>query len=169
LAGPTLQSARPARWRVELSETTHELRAGTSEHSSATRFFWCFLSIHVVVWTVAPLWLQPNRPLDMIEMLYWGQYGQWGYYKHPPLPAWIAHWIEQISLGTVWPLYLAAQLMVATSFWAAWKLAKEFLAPWPAVCASLLLETSIHYNLATTELNNSIVEQPMWALSVLFL
>jgi 4-amino-4-deoxy-L-arabinose transferase-like glycosyltransferase len=160
---------RPAPWRAKHFHDSLGLSSAGASQSKAARFFWTFLALHILVWTVAPIFAQPNRPLDMIEMLFWGRYWQFGYYKHPPLPAWIVASIEQLSLGAIWPFYLAAQLIVATSFWSAWRLAKEFLPAWPAVCASLLMETSIHYNLATTDLNNSIVEQPLWALSVLLL
>lgn len=169
MAGHALELTRRAPWRTRSIHDSLGLESATASDSTAARLFWMFLSLHVLVWTVAPLFAQPNRPLDMIEMLYWGRYWQLGYYKHPPLPAWITASIEQFSLGAIWPFYLAAQLIVATSFWSAWRLAKQFLPAWPALCASLLLETSIHYNLATTDLNNSIIEQPLWALSVLFL
>ena len=78
---------------------------------------------------------QPNRPFDLVEMLYWGRAWQWGYWKHPPLPAWIAQSVYQISGSAIWPTYLAGQLAMAVMFWAVWKLSREFLRPWPAVCA----------------------------------
>ncbi len=170
-------SASDAAIRIPSMRAHHEptLLDGTgapgvlSAGDVTARIFWAFIGVHVILWTVMPAMTHPNRPLDMVEMLYWGHGWQWGYYKHPPLPAWIAAAIFEISAGAVWPLYLVAQLAVATSFWAAWKLAQEFLKPWPALCASLLLETCSYYNLATADINNSIILQPCWALSVLFL
>jgi len=133
------------------------------------RLFWGFVAMHVVLWTLIAACTQPNQPLDMVEMLYWGRGWQWGYYKHPPLPAWIAAGVFQISAGHAWPLYLFTQLCVATTFYAAWKLAREFLAPWPALCASLLLDACANYNLITADLNHSLVLQPLWAVGVLCL
>jgi 4-amino-4-deoxy-L-arabinose transferase-like glycosyltransferase len=133
------------------------------------RIFWAFIALHILVWTVIPVLTEPNCPLDMVEMLYWGRGWQLGYYKHPPLPAWIAESLFQISWGATWPLFCAAQMGVATSFWAAWKLAKEYLAPWPALCASLLLEACVNYNVMSADLNNTIISQPFWALSALML
>ncbi|MBI3836690.1 MAG: glycosyltransferase family 39 protein [Planctomycetia bacterium] len=133
------------------------------------RIFWMFVGWHVVLWTAVQALTAPNRPLDMVEMLYWGHHWQWGYHKHPPLPAWIAEAVFQLSAGLVWPLYLVAPLAVAVSFWAAWTLAKEFLKPWPALCASTLLEACAYYNYTTADLNHTIVLQPLWALSGLCL
>ena len=58
---------------------------------------------------------------------------------------------------------------MAASFWAAWRLGRELLRPWPALCAATLLEACSYYNFMTTDLNNSIVLQPLWALASLSL
>ena len=50
--------------------------------------------------------------------------------------------LTELSLAGYRPFYLTAQLIVATSFWAAWRLAREYVSAWPAVCASLLLENN---------------------------
>ena len=147
--------------------STDPLRTTTTDPTR--RVFWLFVALHVLVWTVVPALTQPNRPLDMVEMLFWGQAWQWGYSKHPPLPAWIAQGVFELTAGAAWPLYLVAQLGVATSLWAAWKLAREYLRPWPALCAALLLEACSYYNFMTTDLNNAIVLVPLWALACLFL
>ena len=54
------------------------------------RLFWLLMAGHFFVWVAVCLLTQPNMPLDMVEMLYWGQQWQLGYHKHPPLPAWLA-------------------------------------------------------------------------------
>jgi hypothetical protein len=64
-------------------------------------------------------------------------------------------------------LYFVAQTAMAATFWAAWKLAKEFLKPWPALCAAALLEACSYYNFMSADLNNAIVLQPLWALATL--
>jgi hypothetical protein len=170
MASKMLDFVQPALCsREELDASVIGGQWASSPRAVTERIFWLFIVAHVVVWTALPVWTQPNRPLDMVEMLFWGHGWQWGYHKHPPLPAWIAESVFQLSAGAMWTLYLTAQLGVATSFWAAWKLAQEFLAPWPALCASLLLEASVNYNLMSADVNNSIILQPLWALAALFL
>jgi hypothetical protein len=161
----TVATSSPA---GRLAGRTAALSQSRGETHLAVRLFWTWIALHAIAWTLLATWTQPNRPLDQVEMLYWGQNWQWGYYKHPPLPAWIAAAIFEWSSGAAWPLYLVGQLMIVTSFWAAWRIAREVAGPWAALAAAMLLECSSYYNLTTGDLNNSIVLQPLWALSVWF-
>ncbi len=143
--------------------------APLSQGDPTRRLFWAFATLHVLVWTVVPTLTHPNRPLDMVEMLFWGRNWQLGYAKHPPLPAWLAQATFVVAGGKAWTQYLVAQLGVAASFWAAWRLGRELVGPWPALCAATLLEACSYYNVMTNDLNNSIVLVPLWALATLFL
>ena len=149
------------------------LRTADHQKSSAVDrtvdLFWLFVTGHLLLWTLLPTFIQPNIPLDTLEMLYWGHEWQLGYYKHPPLPGWLAEFFCVVLGRAAWPTYLAAQLCVVSCFWAAWRLARDFLKPWHALCAAMLLEASYYYNYVTPELNNNIVARTFWALSVLFL
>ena len=83
--------------------------------------FWLFAAIHLVVWTLIPLWIQPNPPLDTVEVVAWGHEWRLGYPKHPPLVAWLAEAARSIGgVSGVWPIYLLGQLCVVTAFWAVW-------------------------------------------------
>jgi hypothetical protein len=33
----------------------------------AERLFWCFIGLHLVLWTLLPAWSKPDAPLDAIE------------------------------------------------------------------------------------------------------
>jgi 4-amino-4-deoxy-L-arabinose transferase-like glycosyltransferase len=50
------------------------------------------LALHVAVWTWAGVASRSNldAPGDMVEAYVWGQSLEWGYFKHPPLSAWIS-------------------------------------------------------------------------------
>ena len=48
------------------------------------------LALHVIVWTLLPALLSHNLQLDLIEDLALGREWQLGYWKHPPLPWWVA-------------------------------------------------------------------------------
>ena len=148
------------------SERSHEL-TDVQQQDRTTLVFWLFAGFHLVLWMLVPTLTQPNAPLDTIEMLYWGHEWQLGYYKHPPMPGWIAEASCMIFGQGAWATYLAAQLLVVTCFWAAWQLARDFLKPWHALAAALVLEGSYYYNYTTPELNNNVVSRAFWALSVL--
>jgi len=105
----------------------------------------------------------------MVEMTYWGEQWQWGYHKHPPLPAWIAAGIWKLSGHQPLVMYLTAQLTIATTFWAVWQLAREGLSPWLALCAVGVLEACHYCTFSINDINNTIVTRPFWCLAILFL
>ena len=134
-----------------------------------TGWFWLFALGHVTVWTLVPALTQPNGPLDTMEMLYWGHEWQWGYYKHPPLPAWLAQSASALSSNAIWPTYLLSQLCILACLWAAWRLLRGHVEPWVALGAVALIEASAYYNYTTPELNNNMLRRAMTALCVLFI
>jgi hypothetical protein len=50
------------------------------------------LAVHVLLWTWVGVSSRSNfdAPGDMVEAYAWSQGWQWGYWKHPPLSAWVA-------------------------------------------------------------------------------
>jgi 4-amino-4-deoxy-L-arabinose transferase-like glycosyltransferase len=109
---------------------------------------------------------QANAPLDLIEWLGWGREWQWGYHKHPPLPAWIAEAFAQLSPGSVWGVYLAGYLTAAVCFWCAWRLGRELLPPRLALLAALSLEGIVYFTYDPAEFSNNVVLDATWALSI---
>ena len=142
---------------------------GKRAADTTPRWFWVFAIGHLILWTVVPVLTQKNSPLDNIEMLYWGHEWQWGYSKHPPLPAWSAETIAILLGDPVWATYLLSQICIVGCFWAAWKLGREVLRPWQSLAAAIVLETSIYYNCTTPEFNNNIMAKVCWAFFALFL
>jgi hypothetical protein len=129
-------------------------------------YFVCFALVHVAIWTVLPEFTQPNAPLDTIELLYWGRQWEWGYYKHPPLPAWILHGTSIFWAEEVWPSYLLSQFCTVVCFWAVWNLARSALSSRLALVVPFLLEGSYYYNFTTPEFNNNVVSRCCWALVI---
>jgi len=133
------------------------------------KYFWGIVATHFVLWTLVCWLTQPNMPLDMIEMLFWGQQWQLGYHKHPPLPAWIAAstwWLG--GSQPIW-MYVVSQLTIVATFWAVWQLAREGLSPWAALCSVVILEGCYYCTFTSNDINNTIVMRPCWALAALFL
>jgi 4-amino-4-deoxy-L-arabinose transferase-like glycosyltransferase len=77
------------RWSVAVSGAVARARAPAA--SAAAQLAWLLL-IHVVLWTWVGVSSRSNfdTPGDMVEAYAWAQGWQWGYYKHPPLSAWVA-------------------------------------------------------------------------------
>ena len=134
-----------------------------------TKAFACLCAGHVLLWTLLPTLTFPNAPIDVIEMLFWGEAWQFGYHKHPPLTAWLAEAASLLAGDQLWGVYLASQLAVVACFWAVWRMASELVAPclaWLSVC---LLQAAYYYTLTSMEFNNNVALMPFWALSIWWL
>ena len=136
---------------------------------AAARAFWLLAGLHLALWTLVPLMVQPVAPLDVVEMRYWGHQWQLGYHKHPPLPAWIAEAAAVACGGHFWGVYLVSQLGIVACLWAVWRLGRDILPPWLAFLGACLMETSYWYTLGTVEYNNNVGMFPFWAMAILFL
>lgn len=133
------------------------------------RCFLMFALCHMIVWTLLPTLTQPNAPLDTLEMIYWGHEWQPGYYKHPPLPAWLAEFSCQFSTSNVWPTYVLCQVATLGCFWGAFQIGREMRGNVTGLLAVVLLEGCYYYNFTTTEFNNNVTSRVWWALTILCL
>ena len=80
--------------------TTYPKHLNHQNLLTAKRFFWTALCVTFVL----KLYLAHIVPItgDEAEYVYWGQHLSWGYYDHPPMIAWILHFISTISLSNIW-------------------------------------------------------------------
>ena len=131
-------------------------------------YFYAFVAVHVLVWTLLPTLLRYDLPLDSIEAISWGEAWQFGYIKHPPLSAWMAESMVQIFPEQMWAIYFLAQICLALTFIATWKLAKDFLPRQQALMSILLLECIYYYNFTAIEFNANIALLPLWAWVTLY-
>jgi 4-amino-4-deoxy-L-arabinose transferase-like glycosyltransferase len=133
------------------------------------RRFRLFLAAHVVVWTLVPLLTHSNPPLDVLECAAWGQEPALGYFKHPPLPAWLVDAALRVGRALpgsgLWAVYLLSQLFMVLTFVAVWRLAQRLVAPPLALLAVVALELSPWYTLVTGEFNHNIAVLAFFALS----
>jgi len=125
----------------------------------------CLLILHVALWTAIPLLVTRSLPLDVLEALAWGREWQWGYYKHPPMSAWL---VELARVGPHdWSLYVLAQLMVGLAWLAAWLLGRDLLGARLATFGLMALEGIHYFNASSTEFNANVVMFPFWAWATL--
>lgn len=136
-------------------------------NSSSRHLFWAFILLHISIWTLLPAHFHPALPMDVIEGLTWVQSWDFGYYKHPPLTAWVLGIWKSLFGTAVWSFYLLTQLCVAVAFWAVWRLGREILPPPLALLAVLLLEGVFYYNFESTDFNPNTAQLPLWPLVAL--
>lgn len=154
----------------EIAPTMPNSRSETSiSDAAATKIFWWLACLHCAIWSLVPCITQPNGSIDVIEMLYWGHEWQAGYYKHPPLPGWLAEASVMVCGRAIWPTYLLSQLCTLACFWSAFSVAKECVGRRGALLSVLLLEACYYYNYTTTDFNNNVASRAFWALTIAFL
>ena len=103
------------------------------------------LALHVLVWTILPLLASHNLQLDLVEDLALGKEWQIGYWKHPPLPWWLADVANRLT-GDVRAVYVLGPLSTAICLWAVWRLGCLVVSRECALIAALALEGMHFYN-----------------------
>ena len=129
--------------------------------------FFIFLSLHVVLWSLLPILLRSNLPMDSAEALVWGFIGEWGTPKHPPLSGWLADIFYQMT-QTPASLYVLSQLCIAGGFVYVYKLAQEIVSANKAFVSSIVLEGVAYYNLVTPEYNVNVVAMALWPIATYY-
>jgi hypothetical protein len=161
----------PVLWRADLvgpvpisGETIGALLA-----RRGVTLFWALAGLGAIVAVLAPAVGFLTLPRDTVEGFLWGRSIAWGYFKHPPLQAWVLGLSEHVAPGAPWLAYLHAQVCVLVTLWAVWALAVTILGPAQGVVAAFLTLAGIHYYgppMAT--FTPDTLSAPLWALTGLF-
>jgi Dolichyl-phosphate-mannose-protein mannosyltransferase len=125
------------------------------------------LGVHLLVWMLLPILLSPNLQLDLAEDLALGKEWQLGYWKHPPLPWWIADLAYRL-VGDVHIVYLLGPLSAVVCMYVVWRLAREVVEPLPALVAVLALEGIHFYNFSVVKFAHDHTLMVFWALGAFF-
>lgn len=143
--------------------------AGATPDRSTARvglLFAGWLLLHLIVWTALPLIFTSALPVDLVEGVIWGQGWQLGY-DQPPFQGWLLGFLD-ITLGYQrWVVFLASQVLVATCFWAVWRLARLIVNPLGALLSVTLLDGVLFFNFGSPNLFPDLIELPFWTLATL--
>ena len=137
--------------------------------NTVDKFFYFFITIHLILWTLVPSLTNNNLPLDTIEALAWGGNLDWGFNKHPPASAFFTELFFKMFANKDWAYYLLSQIFVVISFFIIFKFSQEFYKnKIYGFLSVLILEGIYFYNYTTPEFNVYISELPFWTLTVYF-
>ena len=139
-----------------------------TKHFSAAWWLYFFVFAHLILWTLIPIVVRYNLPLDAIEGTIWGHQLEWGYDKNPFLNGWLTALAIYLGGQSGWMIYLFSQISVVICFWAVWQLAKNMLTPVYALISVMLLEGIQYYNLHAIDFNDNTLELSLWALIIYF-
>lgn len=128
------------------------------------------LAAYVAIWTIYCTVSTSTRDLhvDMTEALALSHDPSFGYYKHPPMSAWVAGLWFTIFPLTSWAFYLLAISVAAVGLWAAWALSARWLNAEKRVLGLALLTLVPFYNFHALKYNANTVLIPFWALTTLW-
>lgn len=121
------------------------------------------LALHAVLWTVVPVVAFETPPLDVLENRVWGAAWEWGYFKHPPLQAWLTQgaWL---LLGTP-GIYLLSQVCVVGTALGVFLLGRDAVDARTGAFGAILYSLSYYATFPTPEFNANVLQAPLWALS----
>ncbi len=141
----------------------------TIDDKATSRWLWLLLAAHVATWTIyGTFGLRGGVHEDMLEAWVWGKELQLGYFKHPPVFAWIAGaWFRLMPL-TDWSFYLLAALNSALGLWAIWLLAGLFVDGSRRLAAVLIAMLTPLYGVLALKFNANSVLLALWPLATYF-
>lgn len=148
-----------SRWSAQGSTSP-----GTSPDAQDRRALALLLVAHVVCWTVYGAVALGVGALhdDVIEAWNWGQAPQLGYYKHPPLFAWVTWaWFRVFPVAD-WSFYLLAAAASALGLAGAAALARLLGAGRDRVAAVAFLMLGPLYGFLALKFNANAVLIPVW-------
>ena len=119
----------------------------------------------LLLWALLPGLLVESLPLDVVEGIAWGQEWQWGYYKHPPLPAWVLYLFYR-AFGDAGP-FILSQLCIGLTLLCVWRLGCRMLGRPRAAFATLALFGVYFFTWPTIEFNHNEAQMPIWAVAAL--
>jgi hypothetical protein len=141
------------------------LTAATRRHPG--RLLALVLFVHFIVWSALPFLVDANLPLDLAEDLALGKEWQIGYWKHPPLPWWVADLALRTS-GSIDAVYILGPLAAVICLYGVWLLGRNVVGPFAALLAVLPLEGIHFYNFSAVKFAHDQMQLPFWAFTALF-
>jgi 4-amino-4-deoxy-L-arabinose transferase-like glycosyltransferase len=126
-------------------------------------FFATLCAAQVLLWTLIPTFAFSNLSLDILENIGWGREWQWGYYKHPPLQAWVTGGLYTLVGDTAWPLYVLGPAAIVLTYIPLFLLGRDAAGPRAGLLAVLLFSLVYYANVPTPEFNANVIQMPIWA------
>lgn len=128
----------------------------------ADRWAVVIIATHAVLWLAGQL---PHRSyeFDVYEMIVMGQEWQASYWKHPPLPPWLAEIaFEVFGRSNLGPALLSVTC-VAIALLLIWRMSRDIFGPAGGLVALILSLGTYYVMLPMTQFNHNLAQLPFWA------
>ncbi len=101
-----------------------------------------------------------------MQIVYWGNELQLGYFKHPPLISWITESVIFLFGNNEIFIYFTSEIMMIVAFLFSYRVSRKYLSPTQATMAITALPTMAYYSYLLPHLNHNIILIPFWALTI---
>lgn len=132
------------------------------KHLTPKNLFSFFLALHILIWTLVPLYTRVSLHHDVLEGISQGMSFQLGYSKHPFLSMWIVASVWKYIGEHDWIMYLLSQCVMVIAFLYIWKLNHALLSPWKALIATLFADGLLVFNINANILTPDTFQIPCW-------
>jgi hypothetical protein len=136
---------------------------------SPAKVFYTYTICQFLLWTIIPAFAFPTIIRDTAEGIAWGNEWQIGYWKHPPLSAWLANLCVVIQGKPGILIYGLSQLCIVITFISVWKLTCKILNPMYAMISVVCLTGIYYYSFPSMRFNPDVLSLPLWAMLILYI
>ena len=138
--------------------------------SQPNRTLAVLMLLQLVLWVTTPMLVYHSVPMDIMESTLWGREGIIASHKHPSLPAFILHGLENLTGQASWGGYVAAQMCLLMTLWLMYRLGCHLLqSDKRALAATVLMMVTVYYSTQSVEFNHNVMQMPLWAAAMLAL
>lgn len=123
-----------------------------------------FCCIHCLLWSLLPL-MRNCVPMDTMEAVYWGNYLEWGNYKHPPFSGFVAKVFFDLLGGSDFSLYFLSQVCISVALIYIYRLVKKMTSENRAIQAVYLSTGILYFNILAIEFNTNVLSVSLWAMN----
>lgn len=131
------------------------------------RNLFVFCCIYCLSWSLFPL-IRNCLPMDTMEAVYWGNYLEWGNYKHPPFSGFVAKFFFDLLGKTDFSLYFLSQVCISIALVYIYRLVKVMVNERRAVQAVYLSTGVLYFNILAVEFNTNVLSVPLWAMNAFY-
>ena len=150
---------------MRLLQPINALRSALIDPARRERSVLLALAAYTLLWALYGTITKSSQGLspDMTELVAWSRDLAFGYFKHPPLAAWLVRaWFSLLPVAE-WSYYLLAMLMPALTLWIVWQGSADYLDVERRLAGLALLTLVPFFNFHALKYNVNTVLMPVWA------
>ncbi|MCW5685257.1 MAG: glycosyltransferase family 39 protein [Pseudolabrys sp.] len=122
------------------------------------------LVLYTLLWALYGVLAKAGQDVhpDMAELVTWAREPALGYFKHPPLAAWlVAGWFHVFPVAD-WSYYLLAAMVPSLALWIVWRLSADYLDIDKRILGVALLTLTPFFGVIALKYNVNTVLLPLW-------